>query len=102
MNNDKVIIELVNGCEGKSLYIDDYRVAGSKPWGGGTVEISWAARKEDILQAVGCGYWIKEDLGYGAYRYKCSKCGAHFGADVIDEFNHNKYCADCGAKMKLK
>jgi len=32
-----VNIEIVSGVEGNSLYINDYRVAGPKPWGGGRV-----------------------------------------------------------------
>ena len=52
MNDEKVTIEIINGCEGKSIYINDYRVAGSKPWGGGTVEKTWIAYKEDILKAL--------------------------------------------------
>ena len=39
---DKVCtLELVNGVEGQSLYINDYRIAGKKPWGGGTVVKTW-------------------------------------------------------------
>lgn len=132
MNNDKVTIEFINGSEGKSLLINEYRIAGStKSWVGKIVEHTWlVANKKDILKAIGiqgefypnkpdifaktyeketledqdeeCGYWIKEYLNYGACRYKCSECGGLFGEDVIDEFNHNKYCADCGAKMKLR
>lgn len=60
MDNEKVRIEIVNGCEGKAVYINDYRVAGSKPWGGGTVERSWIANKDDILRALGISY--DEDL----------------------------------------
>ena len=28
-------IKIISGVEGKSLYINDRRVSGSKPWGGG-------------------------------------------------------------------
>jgi hypothetical protein len=52
MDKEKITIEVVNGCEGKSIYINDYRVAGSKPWGGGTVEKSWTTTKEEILKAL--------------------------------------------------
>lgn len=46
MDNEKVKIELINGCEGKSVYINDYRVAGSKPWGGGYAEkYGWLIKK---------------------------------------------------------
>lgn len=53
MDNETVKIELVNGCEGKSIYIDDYRVAGSKPWGGGNTEKVWTAKRSNILRALG-------------------------------------------------
>lgn len=53
MNNEKVKIEIVSGCEGKCIYINDYRVAGSKPWGGGTTEKSWTVDKGEILKALG-------------------------------------------------
>jgi len=33
----KILIEIVSGCEGNSVYINDYRLAGPKPWGGGKV-----------------------------------------------------------------
>ena len=41
MKKGKVIIDVVNGVEGPSLYIGDedsgHRLAGPKPWGGGGV-----------------------------------------------------------------
>lgn len=46
--------------DGKSIYINDYRVDGSKPWGGGTIEKTWVAKKKDILIALGIKY--DEDL----------------------------------------
>lgn len=53
MSEDKVKIELINGCEGKCIYINDYRVAGSKPYGGGYAEKTWMANRKDILKALG-------------------------------------------------
>lgn len=52
MDNEKVKIELVNGCEGKSIYINDYRVAGSKPWGGGRTEKDWIVDKKKFLSSL--------------------------------------------------
>lgn len=57
MNNEEITIKIVNGYDGKSIYINDYRVAGSKPWGCGTIEKTWVAKKKDILIALG----IKND-----------------------------------------
>lgn len=36
-NDNKVKITIVQGVEGKSCYINDRRVCGPKPWGGGKV-----------------------------------------------------------------
>jgi len=52
MNKEKITIHLINGCEGKSISINEYRVAGNKPWGGGTVEQSWVTTKEEIFRAL--------------------------------------------------
>ena len=52
MDNEKVKIETVNGCEGKSIYINDYRIAGSKPWGGGSTEQTWLVDKKKVLKAL--------------------------------------------------
>lgn len=37
VNDCKVNIKIVQGVEGKSCYINDIRVYGNKPWGGGKV-----------------------------------------------------------------
>lgn len=47
-------------------------------------------------------YWICENLGFGAYRYRCSECGNIYGQDQIEEFKHNKFCGDCGARMNTE
>jgi len=31
----KLSLTLVDGVEGQSIYLNDYRIAGNKPWGGG-------------------------------------------------------------------
>lgn len=33
----KINIKLMNGVEGRSLYLNDTRVSGPKPWGGGKI-----------------------------------------------------------------
>lgn len=51
--NDKILtIDIVCGCEGKSIYIDNYRVAGNKPWGGGTILDTLHCRGKDIIYAI--------------------------------------------------
>ena len=34
MNENNIDINIVSGCEGETLYINDYRVSVPKPWGG--------------------------------------------------------------------
>jgi len=54
MNETKTFceIQLVDGVEGGSLYLDDFRIAGSKPWGGGKVRKTWNLTIENILTAI--------------------------------------------------
>lgn len=42
----------VSGIEGPSIYIDDYRVCGPKPWCGGKVVKRFKVRPKDILRAL--------------------------------------------------
>lgn len=50
---DKVNIKIIAGCEGRALLINDWRVAGPKPWGGGYAVHEFDAPKADILEALG-------------------------------------------------
>lgn len=47
-----VLVEVVDGRAGKCLVIGDYdsgeRVAGPKPWGGGSVVQRWKVRADDL------------------------------------------------------
>lgn len=108
MEEKTVTIEIVSGCEGPNVQINDYRVAGPKSWGGGTVIKSFKAKRSDILQACGVkdaqsaeinhGHWITHnpDNPFTIYG-ECSECG--FKPDSMrDKFN---YCPYCGAKMDV-
>lgn len=53
MTDRAIEIVVLSGVEGPSIYIDNYRVAGPKPWGGGEITHEWKADKEDILRAIG-------------------------------------------------
>lgn len=52
MSNEAVKLEIIKGVEGRSVYINDYRVAGNKPWGGGTVVDSFETSIKDFLKAL--------------------------------------------------
>lgn len=47
-----VEMALVRGVEGYAIYLENYRIAGSKPWGGGEVIASWQVDSKDILKAM--------------------------------------------------
>jgi len=42
----------VQGVEGNSIYLNDTRIAGPKPWGGGTVLKRWKVEEDQILEAM--------------------------------------------------
>lgn len=49
-----VIIEIIKGVEGNSLYIGDSdtgeRIAGPKPWGGGRTIQSFRVKADDLIR----------------------------------------------------
>ena len=46
----KVKVTVVRGPTGLlALYVDDVRVAGEKPWGGGAIVKEWMVKREDLL-----------------------------------------------------
>ena len=57
---DIVEIAVCNGVEGPSVYINDYRVAGNKPWGGGKTIHSFKAEKSNIFHALKIEQILKE------------------------------------------
>lgn len=46
-------VTLVQGVEGPAVYINDLRICGPKPWGGGRTIGEWLTGREDILDALG-------------------------------------------------
>lgn len=47
-----VFVDICEGVEGPSVYINDYRVAGPKPWGGGKISRRFTARIESLKTAT--------------------------------------------------
>ena len=52
LNPGWVEIQLVAGVEGDALYVNGYRCAGPKPWGGGETKWRKAVRATDFLEHV--------------------------------------------------
>lgn len=76
----------VAGVEGNSIYLNDFRIAGPKPWGGGKILKEWKVDLSDILEATAllallkpvqetlemadCSCMINE----GVKKITCSRC----------------------------
>ena len=58
--NERVEVVMVSGVEGPSVYINDRRVCGNKPWGGGRVHSRWGTTKMDVLRALFTDEEIRE------------------------------------------
>jgi hypothetical protein len=52
-----IFVETILGREGGCLSVDNLRVAGPKPWGGGQVEKQWEVKISDLER-------IMRDRGY--------------------------------------
>lgn len=50
-----VTLILVAGVEGPSVYLNDHRIAGPKPWGGGEVIHEWRVRVAELDRALNRG-----------------------------------------------
>lgn len=48
----KLVIVDWNGHSNHCVYLDDYRIAGGKPWAGGRVSKEFNVRREDVLRAL--------------------------------------------------
>lgn len=49
----KFTLEYIAGVEGNSIYLNEYRIAGPKPWGGGKVIKEWTVEADDLERALG-------------------------------------------------
>jgi hypothetical protein len=45
-------IMYVRGVEGNSIYLNDYRIVGPKPWGGGQIIQEWDVDPKSIYYAM--------------------------------------------------
>ncbi len=45
-------LEIVSGVGGLSVYLNGYRIAGEKPWGGGRVLKAWTIELSDLREAM--------------------------------------------------
>jgi len=50
--SEKLKLQIVKGSEDNSIYLNDYRIAGPKPWGNGKVLKEYTINKKDIETAI--------------------------------------------------
>lgn len=101
-------IDIISSGTRKCISLNDYRIAGEKPWGGGNIEKSWTVKLDLIKRAIPDIIIISkiavEELirnGDGVWK-SCSGC--HEGIDGISlepidqvlkcQLGHG--CSDCG------
>ena len=70
MANKTVCIDEIKGCEGNCITMNDYRVAGPKPWGGGIVVKNWVANIDDVIRALRDNDVVKV--------VRCKDCRYHY------------------------
>jgi len=93
--------EVIRGVEGYCLALDDTRVAGPKPWGGGTVIHAWETDKEYRAERTCSFKTIEQFINSKRSRgdiCECTECGYTCARGfVIDE--HFLFCPNCGARV---
>ena len=60
--NKEIKIDIISGCEGDCLSINDIRVSGSKPWGGGRIKQSFTIDIEELNDILKKDYISKEEV----------------------------------------
>ena len=48
----QVLLTIMRGVEGLAIYVQNYRVAGNKPWGGGKVIAEWKVPTTRVREAL--------------------------------------------------
>lgn len=87
--------DVIQGVEGCCLALDDTRIAGPKPWGGGTIIYTWETDKEYIESMTRCTHayeTYQEIHGTDCPAWECGHCGELFE-------NGGKYCTQCEYKI---
>lgn len=52
----EIKVELCNGAEGDSIYINGKRMCGNKPWGGGKITKTWNISIDEIEFVLGFSF----------------------------------------------
>lgn len=50
VNAEQVSVIFMDGVEGPSLYVNNFRVLGPKPWGGAPIVKEWIVERSVLIQ----------------------------------------------------
>jgi len=94
----------VRGVEGNSVYLNDHRIAGPKPWGGGKVIQEWEIEEKHIFDALNIESRlshlsaVNEKLVEAAKGYLGNRCEPTDGYIV----HQPEHCRQCRLRSALK
>lgn len=86
------VFEVIDGCEGPCLVLDDTRIAGPKPWGGGKVSLRFETLESYVPERT-CS--VEETCFDELWQEKYTRlsCGHYVWGYA------QKYCPECGARI---
>jgi hypothetical protein len=87
MANKYVCIDEIRGCEGNCIAINDYRVAGPKPWGCGIVVKNWVADIDDVIRSLNDNDVVKV--------VRCKDCKHFSKAGGLLDYDYCSQIYDC-------
>ena len=82
------VFEVIRGVEGCCLALDDTRIAGPKPWGGGTVIHAWETDKEYKAVDTQSRWFDMFGTPERAARTMAGKCGDCCECVIADYCEH--------------
>lgn len=95
------VFEVVQGVEGCCLLLDNERIAGPKPWGGGRVIRSWTTRKKyGELGDVECECDVTIEWKWtGPITFYEHELSCDHVITSVDNEPPN-FCEECGARVR--
>lgn len=88
--SERITIEVVRGPEGPCLLVNEYRVAGPKPWGGGTVTHEWRVDAN----------MLRSRLAEIGYVEPCREAEAMHVGEMGARHDADQQLADVAGRMK--
>lgn len=106
MRKNNVTIEVISNQLGKCIAINNYRIAGQKPFGVGKVEYRLKTNEEEIYKALDNQKETQKSvIRFDNYNHewwagRCPRCNKIITYDYSngrgEEGNRKCYCSNCG------